>query len=79
MVSTLELVEEMKKGTIAAHENVELFADFLAGRFSAGFTIASQGLQANIQRMDTAFTLLGEAIFKFHGIKRDMTLISVKF
>ena len=63
--STLELVKEMQAGTVAAHENVEKFADFLAGRFSVGFAVASQGLQANIQRMDTAFTHLGEAIFKF--------------
>jgi len=57
------LIEEMKKGTVFAHETVERFAAFLSNRFASSFDIASKGLNANIGRMQTSFTLLGEAIY----------------
>jgi len=57
------LIEEMKKGTVFAHETVERFAEFLSKRFATSFDIASKGLNANIGRMNTSFTLLGETIY----------------
>jgi hypothetical protein len=58
------LIAEMKKGTVFAHDTVERFATFLENRFSAAFAIASTGFNANIGRMQTSLTLLGEKLYK---------------
>ncbi len=58
-----DLVSQMKKGTVTAHETVENFANFLANRFKNSFDVAADSLNANIGRMQTSFTHLGEAIY----------------
>ncbi len=61
--NSIDLINQMKKGMVFAHDTVERFTEFLANRFAPAFTLASQGLNANIGRMNTSFTLLGEAIY----------------
>ncbi len=62
-VSSEDLIAKMKKGVVFAHDTVEKFTQFLADRFAPAFALASQGLNANIGRMQTSFILLGEAIY----------------
>ena len=62
-VSSEDLIVKMKKGVVFAHDTVEKFTQFLADRFAPAFALASQGLNANIGRMQTSFILLGEAIY----------------
>ncbi len=59
-----DLINQMKKGTVFAHKTVENFAEYLADRFSKSFEIASQGLNANLGRMQNSFTYLEEAIYR---------------
>ena len=61
---TQDLVKKMKDGVVTAHATVENFTNFLATRFADAAAIAAGGLNANIGRMQTSFTLLGEAIYK---------------
>jgi tape measure domain-containing protein len=63
-LSTLELVKNMKAGTILAHDTILNFTEFYSKRFQAAFAVASEGLNSSIGRMNTAFTLLGESIYK---------------
>ena len=62
-VSTETLAKQMEGGFVRAHEKVATFLTFYEKRFKAGFIIANQGLQSNIGRLSTSFTLLGETIF----------------
>jgi len=62
--STQDLVKKMSEGTVFAHRTIVKFTDYLARRFKAGFGIAVDGLQANLGRLSTSATHLGEAIFK---------------
>jgi hypothetical protein len=62
--SSTQLIAELRKGNVFAHETVEKFAIFLENRFAGAFALASQGINANIGRLQTSFTLLGESIFK---------------
>lgn len=61
--STQQLAKDLEQGLQFAHDSVLNFTEFLAERFSTGFALASVGLQSNIGRLQTSFTLLGEAIF----------------
>lgn len=61
--SSADLIAKMKAGTVLAHDTIENFTEYLADRFSKGFAAASEGLNANIGRMQNSFTLLGEAIY----------------
>lgn len=61
--NSADLIAKMKLGVVTAHDTVEKFTTYLAGRFNTAFNIASQGLNANVGRMQTSFTLLGEAIY----------------
>lgn len=61
--NTQDLINQMKQGAVFAHDTIANFADFLATRFGAAFTLASEGLNANLGRMQTSFILLGEAIY----------------
>jgi hypothetical protein len=61
--NSIDLINQMKKGMVFAHETVERFTQFMADRFAPAFALASQGLNANIGRMNTSFTLLGESIY----------------
>ena len=62
--NSADLIAKMKLGVVTAHDTVEKFTTYLADRFSNAFTLASQGLNANIGRMQTSFTHLGEAIYE---------------
>lgn len=62
-VSTIDLINQMKKGMVFAHITVENFTNYMVDRFAPAFALASQGLNSNIGRMQTSFTLLGEAIY----------------
>ena len=62
--STEDLIKQMSLGTVVAHDTVVNFTEFLAKRFQTGFDLATQGLQANLGRLQTSFIELGEAIFK---------------
>jgi tape measure domain-containing protein len=62
-ISTQELSKQMKKGLVTAHDSLDAFAQEYAKQFSQSFVIAQQGLNANIGRLQTSFTLLGEAIY----------------
>ena len=61
--STQDLIAAMAKGTVFAHETVLNFTNFLRDRFAASFAIAATGLNANIGRMQTSFTKLGETVY----------------
>lgn len=66
-ISTMELANNMKKGTVFAQETVEKFTDYMANRFAGAFDTASQGLNANLNRMQSSFIELGEAIYGLAG------------
>lgn len=61
--NSADLIAKMKLGVVTAHETVEKFTEFMANRFKEAFNLASLGLNANVGRMQTSFTLLGEAIY----------------
>ena len=62
--NTQDLIKQMKAGTVFAHDTVEKFTQYLADRFAPAFALASQGLNANLGKMQTSFTFLGEEIYK---------------
>jgi tape measure domain-containing protein len=66
-ISSMQLANAMKQGTVFAQETVETFTDFMAGRFANAFDVASQGLNANLNRMQSSFIALGEAIYGLSG------------
>jgi tape measure domain-containing protein len=66
-ISTMELAKRMRDGTVFAQETVEKFTNFMATTFGNSFDIASQGLNANINRMQSSFISLGEAIYGLSG------------
>lgn len=59
-----ELLGAMKDGTVFAQNTVEKFTSYLETRFAKSFAIAADGVNANTNRMNNSFTLLGEAIYK---------------
>jgi len=61
--ATQELVAKMKRGEVFAHDTIEKFAEFYAKRFEHSFDKASQSLNANVGRMQSAWILLGETIY----------------
>jgi tape measure domain-containing protein len=63
-ISTSQLVDRMKAGTVLAKNTMLDFTDFMASRFSASFAVAAGMLNADIGRMQTSLTLLGESIYK---------------
>jgi lambda family phage tail tape measure protein len=65
--STMALSQAMKQGTVFAQETVEKFTNYMATRFANAFDTASQGLNANLNRMQTSFIELGEAIYGLAG------------
>lgn len=60
--TTAELASDMKKGLVEAHIELEKFARFYGDTFLVSMSIASEGLQANLGRLSTSFTLLAEAV-----------------
>ena len=63
-VNSADLINKMKQGVVTAHDTIEKFTDFMAKRFTEAFAVASVGLNSEIGRMQNAFTLLGETIYK---------------
>ena len=61
---TQDLIKKMSDGSVFAHKTVKEFTDYMANKFKDAFAIAQTGVQANIGRMQTSFTHLGEAIFR---------------
>jgi hypothetical protein len=61
--NSLDLINQMKKGMVFAHDTVERFTEFLANRFAPAFALASHSLNAEIGRMNTSFVLLSEGIY----------------
>ena len=61
--TTSELVRDMKAGAVAAHQNIADFISFYAERYMDAFGKASQGLNANLNRLDTAWTNFSRSIF----------------
>src|SRR5574343_29594 len=62
-ISTQELAKRMKQGLVTAHDSLDAFAKEYAKQFSESFVIAQAGLNANVGRLQTAFTLLAESIY----------------
>lgn len=65
-----ELSRRMKAGMVMANDVgkngktvMENFIQFYTTKFAPAFAVASQGVNANFERMDTSFTHLGEAIY----------------
>jgi len=58
-----ELSKRMKQGTVYAKDTMVEFTNFMVTRFEPAFALASQGLNANIGRMQNSFILLGETIY----------------
>lgn len=83
-ISTQELSKRMKQGLVTAHDSLDAFAKEYAKQFAQSFIIAQQGLNANIGRLQTSFTLLGESIYSqtngaMVGFVKGMTSISNEF
>ena len=60
--STAKLAADMQKGLVAAHEELVKFAEFYGKTFSEAMEVAAVGLQANLGRLQTSFTLLSESL-----------------
>lgn len=63
-ITTQELSKRMKAGTVFAQDTMENFTEYYKKKFAVSFTAAADGLNANIGRMNTSFTHLGEAIYE---------------
>ncbi len=61
--STSDLVRDMKAGSVAAHKNIADFIAFYAERYTDAFSKASVGLNANLNRLDTAWTNFSRSLF----------------
>jgi len=61
--NSIDLIAQMKKGTVFAHETIERFTQFMADRFEPAFAYASHGLNAAVGRMKSSYTLLVESIY----------------
>jgi tape measure domain-containing protein len=62
--TTQQLVKEMKAGTVLAHDTILNFTEFYAKQFSLAAALADHGLNANIGRLQTAFTTLQEQLYQ---------------
>lgn len=58
------LAKEMKKGMIFAQDTMELFIEYMENKFAVAFMTATENLNANINRMSTSFTHLGEKVYE---------------
>jgi tape measure domain-containing protein len=66
--ATHRLLKDMKSGSVAAHENIKKFAEVLGTEFGGeAFKDASTGLNAEIGKLSTSWTLLTENIYKGSG------------
>lgn len=66
-MTTEQLYASMKEGSIKARDTMLAFTQFMSERFSASFALASQMLNADINRMTSSFQLLGETIYSSTG------------
>ena len=62
-MTTQKLMEQMEAGRVFAQDTMEKFTSYMATKFSSSFATASQGLNADINRMNTEFTKLGEGLY----------------
>lgn len=62
-ISTKELADRMKAGSIEAQKHMKDFIAFMKDRFAASFATAATMLNADINRMDSAFIKLKESIY----------------
>lgn len=58
------LAKEMKKGMIFAQDTMELFIEYMENKFAVAFMTATENLNANINRMTSSFTHLGEKLYE---------------
>jgi len=73
-ITTQELAKRMKAGQVFAKDTMEEFLQYMKNKFAPAFAAASEGLNANIGRMETSFIHLGEAIYtKISPTLIDMT------
>lgn len=64
-ITVSELYDKMKKGAISAHEAVLALSETLGQTFGGdAFTAAAQGLNAEVGRLNTSWTLLSENLYK---------------
>lgn len=61
--NTEELVAQMKAGAVKAHETVQKFIEFYAKDYADAFALAAVGLNANLGRLDTAWTNFARSMF----------------
>ncbi len=61
--TTQQLAIDMKNGIVFAHDTILAFSEFYANQFAPSFAIASQAFNAQVGRLSTSFTLLGESIY----------------
>lgn len=62
-ISTEELSKKMKAGTVYAQDTMEQYLSFMANRFAPAFAAAQDNLNANVGRLESAFTHLKETIY----------------
>ena len=62
--TTEQLTKDMKAGTVYARDTMLQFTQFMANRFAPSFAAASTMLNADINRMNTTFTLMAETMYK---------------
>lgn len=61
--NSLDLIVQMKKGLVFAHDTMGKFTQYLAERFAPAFALASHSLNSEVGRLKTSFTLLQESIY----------------
>lgn len=61
--NSLDLIVQMKKGLVFAHDTMGNFTQYLAERFAPAFALASHSLNSEVGRLKTSFTLLQESIY----------------
>lgn len=61
--ATSDLIKKMKAGEVFAHDTIERFAKFYASTFTESFDLARNSLQANVGRMQNAWTELAETLY----------------
>jgi tape measure domain-containing protein len=69
-----ELSKQMKLGMVRAQDVMEDFTTYMANRFAPAFALASQGFNAQVGKMQTSFTHLGETIYEVTSSKMIKTV-----
>jgi tape measure domain-containing protein len=61
--TTQQLTQDMKAGTVTAHENIAKFISFYASQYGDAFSKASAGLNAELGRLSSAWTNFSRGVF----------------